>query len=304
MTLRELQYLIALADLRHFGKAAEACFVSQPSLSMQIKKLEDNLGVQLLERTNKSVLLTPIGRIIVERARELLKQTKDIQALAQMAKDPYQGECHLGVIPTLAPYLLPKIIPPLAKKFPQLSFYLREEQTALLLEKLKEGKLDAAFLALPLSDPHLSVSPLFEEEFLLAVAADHPLSQRKSIRSADLEGKEIFLLEEGHCMREQTLALCHRVYASESQHFQATSLETLRQMVIAKVGMTLMPQLACQPNPDIAYIPFAGADKPRRMVGLCWRQSSAKQLLLEDLTAQIRKFLAKSSAFLKMKTVA
>lgn len=291
MNTRDLKYLIALADNCHFGKAAQACFVSQPALSMQIKKLEESLGIKLLERTNKSVLLTDIGMVIAQRARLILTQVNEIREIAKLAKDPFSSELKIGIIPTLAPYLLPHIIPKLSKVFPKLSIYLVEEQTALLIEKLAHGKLDAAFLALPVEERNLTTSLLFQEEFLLALPPIHPLTKRKMIRQNDLIEKHLLLLEEGHCMREQTLTLCHQMRAHETRNFRATSLETLRHMVSAGVGITLMPSLACRPQSGIAYIPF-NAPKPERTIVIAFRKTTAKHALFETLTDEIRKILS------------
>ncbi len=290
MNTRDLEYLVALSDYRHFGKAAQACFVSQPALSMQIQRLEAVLGVKLLERGNKSVLLTDIGLAITERARHILTQVNEIYDLASLAKDPYSGELRIGVIPTLAPYLLPRIIPPLAQQFSKIHFYLVEEQTAYLMQKLKTGVLDAAFLALPVEEPQFITVPLFEEAFLLAVPKTHPLAEQKTIQQQDLTLQNLLLLEEGHCMRGQTLALCHQVQAFEVQNFRATSLETLRQMVASGNGITLMPQLARQANDGICYIPFS-PPKPVRSIGLCWRASSVKEGLFTAMVLSIKKIM-------------
>lgn len=292
MNTRDLQYLVALSEHLHFGKAAEACFVSQPALSMQIKKLEETLGATLLERTNKSVLLTETGLAIAERARHILNQIDEMRDLAKLAKDPYSGKLKIGIIPTLAPYLLPKIIPALSKKFPNVSFYLFEKQTSLLVEKLKIGKIDAAFLVDPIDEINFANTALFQEEFLLAVPHTHRLARQKNIKQNDLNDESILLLEEGHCMREQTLSLCYKMKASETQHFRATSLETLRHMVAAGNGITLIPKLAQQENDGIIYIPFATA-KPVRTIGLYWRNSTAKKILLESIAVEIKKILAK-----------
>ena len=292
MNTRDLQYLVALSDFCHFGKAAEACFVSQPALSMQIKKLEESLGIKLLERSNKSVLLTDTGIAIAERARQILNQVEEMRDLAKLAKDPYSGELKLGIIPTLAPYLLPLIITPLAKKFPKISFYLIEEQTSVLIEKLKMGKLDAAFLAYPAIETSFATALLFEEEFLLAAPNTHPLAKRKSIKQNDLYNQNVLLLEEGHCMREQTLALCRKMHVAETQNFRATSLETLRHMVAAGNGVTLMPKLAQQLHDGVSYIPFS-TPKPVRSIALYWRFSAAKKPLLEDISVQIKLLLTK-----------
>lgn len=294
MNIRDLKYLVAVADYGHFGKAAEACFVSQPALSMQLMKLEESLGVQLLERTNKSVLLTDHGAIIVERARQILNQVDEVRDIAKSATDPFSGELKLGVFPTLAPYLLPLIIPPLSKKFPKISFYLIEEQTAVLVEKLKKGEIHAALLAHPLSDKNLNETLLFEEEFLLAAPITHSLAKLKNIKQQHLENKNLLLLETGHCMRDQALALCHKMQAAETQNFRATSLETLRHMVSAGVGITLMPKLACTPSNSITYVPFTQS-KPTRTIALYYRENTAKKLLLENISAQIKIILSKKS---------
>ncbi|MES2142613.1 MAG: LysR substrate-binding domain-containing protein [Pseudomonadota bacterium] len=290
MNSRDLSYLVALDDYRHFGKAAKACFVSQPALSMQIKKLEKTLGVKLLERSNKSVLLTPTGIAITERARHILQQMEEIRELAKLAEDPYSGELKIGIIPTLAPYLLPLIIPSLANEFPKINFYLIEEQTTSLIQKLKLGQLDAAFLALPTQEPSFAYSVLFEEEFLLAVPKTHALSKRKKVKQEDLNNQPVLLLEEGHCMRGQTLDICQRMNASETQNFRATSLETLRHMVAAGNGITLIPKLAQQLNDTISYIPFS-PPKPKRLIGLVWRVSATKKTLLEEMATHIKKII-------------
>lgn len=292
MNTRDLKYLVALSDYNHFGKAAAACFVSQPALSMQIKKLEETLGIKLLERSNKSVFLTDAGIAITDHARQALNHVEAMRDLAKLAKGPYCGELKIGIIPTLAPYLLPLIVPFLSKKFPKISFYLVEEQTALLIEKLKIGKLDAAFLAHPIIKASFSTSLLFEEEFLLVVPSTHPLATRNTIKQNDLDKQSVLLLEEGHCMREQTLDLCHKMNVSERQNFRATSLETLRHMVAAGNGVTLMPRLAQQLNPSVSYVPFA-APKPTRSIGLYWRFSSAKKALLEVIATHVKKIMSK-----------
>ena len=298
MNLRDLKYLIALVDHGHFGKAADACFVSQPALSMQIKKLEETLGVSLIERTNKTFLLTATGKLIAEQARTVLAQVNTLHDVAKLAKDPFSGELHLGVIPTVAPYLLPHIIPGLMKAFPKLTLYLVEQQTHVLMQSMKQGKLDAAFLALPIAEDNMTSTALFDEEFMLAVPATHVLAKRKIVKQADLEDKTLLLLEDGHCMREQALSVCHRVHAVESKRFQATSLETLRHMVASGVGITLMPKLSCRENDGVCYLSFS-APKPTRTIGLSWRSSSAKQRLLDKMALEIKKMLAKQPVIIK-----
>ncbi len=291
MNIRDLKYLVAVADYRHFSKAAEACFVSQPALSMQIKKLEETLGVQLIERNNKNILLTETGKIIVQQAREILKSIDTMKLAAKQAKDPFSGTLHLGIIPTLAPYLLPHIFSKLSKKFPKLTIYLIEDITANLLVKLTEGKLDCALLALPVTEENFTEKPLFEEEFLLAVSTNHDLASHKSIHLSDLNHQKLLLLDEGHCLRTQTLQVCHQANAQESNTFRATSLETLRHMVSSSVGMTLMPKLACQLNDTIQYIPFA-SPKPKRTIGMIWRPSTCKTIVLNAVADEIKDIMA------------
>lgn len=299
MNIRDLKYLVALAEHCHFGKAAEACFVSQPALSMQIKKLEDVLGTKLIERTNKNIFLTDIGKLITQHARDILYRVDEVRELAKQAKDPYSGEFHLGVFPTLAPYLLPHIMPSLSKLFPNLTIYLIEETTSNLLTKLSEGKLDGALLALPVIDEDFVALPLFEEEFVLALPSNHKLAKRKYAKLTDLENNNLMLLTDGHCLRDQALAICHNVKAAESKKFRATSLETLRHMVAAKSGMTLMPKLACKSNDGISYVPF-NAPKPSRTIGMIWRPSSSKKILLENIVSQIRKIMLKQNKLVRV----
>lgn len=290
MNIRDLKYLVAIADHNHFGKAAEASFISQPALSMQIKKLEMTLGVQLIERTNKTVLLTEIGKTITELARDILYRVNSMKETAKLASDPCSCELHLGVIPTLGPYLLPYIIPSLTKIFPKLKIYLVEAQTENLKLRLKQGKLDAALFGLPLLDNDFEALPLFEEEVLLALPKTHVLSKRKTVRPSDLANQELMLLEDGHCLREMVLKLCEDASISANQHFQATSLETLRHMVASNVGITLMPKLSAGQNDDICFLPFH-SPKLTRTVGMIWRCSSAKKILIQLFVTEIRKIL-------------
>jgi LysR family hydrogen peroxide-inducible transcriptional activator len=294
MNIRDLQYLVALADHHHFGNAADACFVSQPALSMQIKKLDELVGVKLLERTNKSVLLTDSGTMIVERARQILNQVDEVREIAKAAKDPFSGELKIGIFPTLAPYLLPHIIAPIAKLFPKLSLYLVEEKTATLIEQLKQGKLHTAILALPLRETGFTTSLLFEEEFLLTVPHSHALAKRKVMKQQDLVNKDLLLLEEGHCMRDQVLSFCDSTHSSEAQNFRATSLETLRHMVAAGAGITLMPKLSSEGCDLASFIPF-NAPKPVRSIGLAWRSSTTKGVLLKEIAIQIKRILGEKN---------
>jgi LysR family transcriptional regulator, hydrogen peroxide-inducible genes activator len=247
MNLRDLRYLVALAEYRHFGRAAEACFVSQPTLSTQIKKIEDELGVTLVERAPRNVMLTPTGAEIAKRAQRVLAEVEQIRDIARRSLDPEAGTLKLGLFPTLGPYLLPHVVPLLRKRFPRLELLLTEEKTELLLHQLHEGRIDAALLALPLHEEQLHAEPLFEEPFVLAVPAGHALASRSVLRMRDLREQRLLLLDDGHCLREQALDVCQRAGAGEKDGFRATSLETLRQMVAAGVGITLLPLLAVQP---------------------------------------------------------
>lgn len=292
MNLKDLKYLVSVSEHRHFGKAAEACFVSQPALSMQIKKLEDTLGMQLFERTNKSVMLTESGMHIVEHAKQILNKIDEMYEIAKLSKDPYAGELRIGIFPTLAPYLLPLIMPKLAKKFPRVSFYLTEKKSPELVDLLRQGKLHAAFLALPILDNHFKIQPLFKEEFLLCTSSQHELSGKSVIKHRDLQSYDILLLDEGHCLREQALSFCHLMATDEVKGFRATSLETLRHMVGAGIGVTLMPKLACQKQSNLAYISFKDA-KPSREIGLVWRVSGVKNSLLSEIGDFVKELLCK-----------
>ena len=292
MNLRDLRYLVALAEHKHFGKAADASFVSQPTLSTQIKKLEDELEVALVERTPRKILLTDVGREIATRARGVLHEIDQIRAIARRTKDPEAGTLRLGIFPTLAPYLLPHVIPGLRERFPRLELLLVEEKTEVLLARLREGRLDAAVLALPLHDDQLHTEFLFDEPFVLAVPAGHALAHRKALSVDDLADQSLLLLEDGHCLRDQALDVCQLAGANERDGFRATSLETLRQMVAANVGITLLPMLAVRPpvvqSDAIHLLPFRGTP-PSRRIALVWRKSSAIVPFLENFAQTLQK---------------
>ena len=290
MNLRDLNYLVVLAEQGHFGKAAAKCFISQPTLSMQIKKLEQELGIALLERGSKSVLLTEVGVKVVEHARQILQQAGQLREVAALARDPEAAELRVGIIPTLAPYFLPQVIYPIIQTFPRLKLYLFEEQTAHLTTRLAQGTLDAAIVALPVIAPEYSAQHLFDEVFRLAVPFGHPLGKRKIIKPGDLANEKLLLLEEGHCLRDQALALCAQANALESRSFQGTSLETLRHMVAAGMGVTLMPELACTSSEQISYVAFA-PPKPQRAIGMLWRTSSVKIQLLTAVSGLIKQIM-------------
>ena len=299
MNLRDLKYLVAVAKHRHFGRAAEACFVSQPTLSTQLKKLEGRLGVTLIERAGKRVLLTPPGAAIVAEAEQALRHVDALVQIAAQHRHPLGGELRLGVIPTVAPYLLPKILPAVRSAFDELSLKLTEGQTATLLALLDGGDIDAAVLALPSGDIDAAVlalpsgatgvceRALYREPFLLAVGAAHPLAGRRGAILADLEAEAVLLLEDGHCLRDQALDVCKTHGAVENTNFRATSIETLREMVAANIGVTLMPLLAVKRDDGVRYAPFRDADPPQRQVGLIWRASSPRQALMEALAERL-----------------
>lgn len=291
MNLRDLKYLIAIAEYRHFGKAARECFVSQPTLSTQIKKLEDELGVILIERNNKQVLLTEVGEQIIAKARHILKNVDEVREIAAQYKDPDSGRISLAAIPTLAPYLLPHIVPAIRQQLPKLQIMLYELQTAHCVRRLENGELDAALLALPFQDGSLRHEPLFEEPFVAATAPANPLAKRKHLKLMDLAGEEILLLEEGHCLRDQALDLCSKIDAREIAGFRATSLETLRQMIVSGIGTTLIPKLATvdkiSNQLSIRYIPFEEPAPGRRIV-LAYRDTYHRVPILKKIADTIR----------------
>ena len=291
MNLRALQYFVKLADLRHFSKAADACFVSQPTLSTQIKKLEDELGVQLVERSPKNIMLTQVGVEVAERARLVLSDIEQIRKVARRSENPADGELRLGLFPTLAPYYLPHVVPSVRKLYPNLRLQLAEEKTEDILRMLRKGELDAALLALPLNDDGLEMEILFEEPFVLALPSNHPLADRDDITLRDLDGEELLLLEEGHCLREHALEVCALAGAHERVDFHATSMETLRQMVAADVGVTLMPMLAVKPPiAETSNLEISGFAEPApsRTIALVWRSSSAYSDFLRELAECLR----------------
>ncbi len=291
MNLRDLRYLVALADVKHFGRAAEASFVSQPTLSTQLMKFEAELGVSLIERNPRNVMLTPVGEAVVARARAILREADEIKNIARRSKDPESGMVKLGIFPTLGPYLLPHIIPPIITRFPKLELILIEEKTEVILKKLHDGELDCGILALPIHDDGLHVEFLFEEDFILAVPKAHPFAKMKKAKLADLADERLLLLDDGHCLREQALEVCHMAGAGEKSGFRATSLETLRHMVAAKVGMTLLPALTVHPpspNSDaVTLVPFS-EPVPHRRIAMVWRRSSALSAFLHQIVPLVK----------------
>ncbi len=283
MNIRDLKYFLAVAELEHFGQAAEQCFVSQPTLSGQIKKLEEELDVKLLERTNRRVLLTETGVQIAKSARRILREVDTIQEIAESSNDPLSGKFRLGAFPTLATYIFPELVTRIRDVLPNIRPILVEEKTATLLDKLKNGDIDAALLALPIYDDFLVSQTLFDDEFFLAVPCDHELTEHKSIDQKMLSRHKLLLLEEGHCLRDQALEVCQLHGISEEQDFKATGMETLRQMVKASTGITFIPKIAVhEDEPGIKYIPFK-SPAPSRTIGLVWRKTTAREVVMNKL---------------------
>lgn len=282
MNLRELEYVVAVADLRSFSAAAERCCVSQPTLSVQVKKLEEQLGAELFERTNKRVMLTDVGAAVVSAARRILVEVDTIKQVARAAHDPLAGAFRLGAFPTLASYLFPDLVPRLTAAAPNLKLILVEEKTDILANKLRRGEIDAALLALPVEDDGLAVRALFEDPFHFAVWADHPMAGAAAAPIKAMGDWPLLLLEEGHCLRAQALDVCELAGAEDEPDMRATSLETLRQMVRAGTGVTLMPEIAVPLRGDdgVRYIPFEG-EPPARTIGLVHRKSFKRDALVD-----------------------
>lgn len=295
MNLRDLRYFVALADTRHFGKAAERSFVSQPTLSAQIKKLETYLGVQLIERQPRNVALTETGTKILPLARRILQESDEIVSLARNEHDPLSGKLKLALIPTIGPYLLPVVARKLRKQLPRLKLMLYEHQTQPLLEKLRAGDIDVGILALPVPLDGLEVRPLYDESFMLAVPNNSPLAKRSNVKVDDLEGETLLLLEDGHCLRDQALDVCSRIDVKESDDYRATSLETLRQMVAAGLGITLLPELATRgpfgSGQGLTVKTFA-RPIPSRSVGAVWRKSTARTAAIDAVCEVIHSSMA------------
>ena len=280
MTLTELRYLVAVARERHFGKAAEACFVSQPTLSVAIKKLEEELDVKLFERGSNEVTATPLGLEIVRQAQVVLEQVADLKEIARRGNDPVSGPLRLGVIYTIAPYLLPDLVQLSIARAPQMPLILQENFTVKLLEMLRAGEIDVAVLAEPFPDAGLATAALYDEPFQIAVPKKHTLARRKRISAEELKNETLLLLGTGHCFRDHVLEVCPE-YAGFSSNadgirksFEGSSLETIKYMVAAGMGVTVVPQLSVPAEPDrhIAYIPFADP-VPKRRIVLAWRRS-------------------------------
>jgi LysR family hydrogen peroxide-inducible transcriptional activator len=292
MTLTQLKYLVAVARERHFARAAAACFVSQPTLSVAVKKLEEELGVAVFERGTADVGLTDVGKQVVAQAQRVLEQANAIGEIARQGKDPLSGPLRLGLIYTIGPYLLPQLVPALHKLAPQMPLFVEETFTARLLELLKQGEIDAAILALPFAEPGIEIAPLYDEDFVVALPAGHAWEKRKSIAADDLKKDTMLLLGAGHCFRDQVLQVCPEISRFSTpgegmqRTFEGSSLETIRHMVASGVGITVMPASAVpDPVPKgslLSYRPFT-RPAPERRVVLAWRASYTRVAAIEAI---------------------
>ncbi|MDC7124319.1 MAG: LysR substrate-binding domain-containing protein [Spirochaetales bacterium] len=288
MNLREIEYFVSVAELGHFGKAADKCCVTQPTLSGQLKKLEDELGQPLFDRNTRSVSLTSFGEEAFVIAKKIMYEFNNFQQLSEQINDPFSGELKLGAFPTLCPWLFPKLAPFFKKTYPLTHFLLIEEKSPVLSKMLEDGEIDAAILAIPDGGKGIEMLPLFSEPFYALVFENHPWAHRKKIPTEDLENQKLLLLEDGHCLRNQALDLCHKYGGDEEGTFRATSLETLRQMVRLEQGITLIPQLAVPEieESNLKYIPFSTTDA-RRDIGIFFRSTHPKKKFFEDFAHQI-----------------
>ena len=277
VTLRQLQYLLAIQNTKNFVKAAKMCHVTQPTLSMQLQQLEENLGTRLVERAQKKVMMTAIGDQVADIAQEMLASAQKIEEVCRRSEALLEGQIVLGVIPTVAPYYLPKLLPALHQAYPKLRLYLKEDQTEKLSEMLENGEIDVALLALPVDDK-FAEKVIFEEDFVVALPVGHPLTKKDQITVKDVQKEGLMLLEEGHCLREQALEVCKMLPSSKTDgaDFRATSLETLKHMVSSGLGVTLLPQFAVDEGQGYVTKPFKDP-VPTRKIGLLFRRTSPRK---------------------------
>ena len=296
MTLTELKYIVAVARAKHFGHAAEACFVAQPTLSVAIKKLEDELGVVLFERGGAEISVTPLGAQIIAQAERVLEQTAAIKELAKQNKDPLAGPLRLGVIYTIGPYLLPPLVKAMIDQVPQMPLILQENFTVKLLELLRQGELDVAIMALPLPEHGMSMQTLYDEPFVVAMPRHHPWTARKHIAAQDLKSETMLLLGNGHCFRDQVLEVCPEMARFSSpgngmqRTFEVSSLETIRHMVASGIGLTVLPRASVPdmqaPDGMLEYRPF-DEPAPSRRVVMLWRKSFTRKAAIDALCTAI-----------------
>ncbi|RZO80282.1 MAG: hydrogen peroxide-inducible genes activator [Halieaceae bacterium] len=285
-TLKQLRYLCAVAEHQHFGQAASACHVSQSTLSAGILELEESLGISLVERNNRKVFLTSLGEEVVGRARDLLVDVEDLVSLCAGAGTPFQGRMRMGVIPTVAPYLLPGLLGQVRQQHPDFKLFIREDLSQPLVDGLLAGELDVLLLALPFPAEQVETMTLFEDDFFLACPHEHPLATRSTLRSADLRGEPLLLLEEGHCLREHALEACKLRDSQITVPYQATSLATIVQMVANGIGITLLPGMAVESgiatNTSLAVRPFDQTNVTRQ-IGLMWRKKTPRRVEFRQL---------------------
>lgn len=279
-TIKQLRYLCAVVEHGHFGKAARACHVSQSTLSAGILELEEVLGASLLERNNRNLVLTALGEAVVDRARALLLDVEDMVALCHASTQPFSGSLRIGVIPTIAPFMLPGLLKALRLAHPKFTPFIREDQSQPLIDALHRGELDILLLALPFPAEGVDTMPLFRDQFLLASPCDHPLSGREKLCTEDLRGQDLLLLEDGHCLREHALEACKLRDSDVMQPYQATSLNTVLQMVASGIGLTLLPEMAAGaglvPASEVTLTEFTAEDVARQ-IGLMWRRKTPRQ---------------------------
>lgn len=305
MTLTELKYAVALAREKHFGHAAAACFVSQPTLSVAIKKLEEELGVVLFERSMQDVVVTPVGEQVVAQAQAVLSQVAAIKEMAVQNRDPLNGALHLGVIYSIAPYILPQLMAHTFQKFPQMPLVVQENYTHNLLERVKQGRIDAAIVALPIAEAGLEIAPLYDESFFVALPKTHPLVEQAQVSNRQLQKDPLLVLGAGHCFRDHVLESTPNahVYQVEEdgvqRNFEGSSLETLRFMAAAGIGITVLPALAVvghEHDAQLRYIPLVGTkkktavkiDAPHRRVVLVWRKQYSRHAACLALAQAVR----------------
>ena len=292
MTLTEMRYIVALARERHFGKAAEACHVSQPTLSVALKKVEGQLGAALFERTANEVRITVLGERIVAQARRVLEEAVKLEEIAESTGDPLTGQLRVGIIYTIAPYLLPQLIPALSREAPRMPLFLKEDFTGNLIPALKAGELDVIVIALPFTEPGLVAQAVYDEPFRVVVPASHPWAQRMDISADELDGQNLLLLGQGNCFRDQVLESCPRLTAPDAlEHsLEGSSLETIRYMVASGAGVAVMPSTAADPligrEPMVRVLPFAGV-QPKRTVGLVWRVTFPRPQAIDAMRAAL-----------------
>ncbi|MEZ8019207.1 DNA-binding transcriptional regulator OxyR [Vibrio splendidus] len=297
MNIRDFEYLVALAEHKHFRKAAEACFVSQPTLSGQIRKLEDEIGLQLTERSPRKVIFTESGLQLVEQAKRILNEVKTFKDMASGHGEAMTGPMHIGFIPTVGPYILPKIIPYLKESFPDLELYLHEAQTHQLVSQLEDGKLDCLVLAAVDETAAFKEIDVYDEPLSVAVPCDHEWAQQDTVDMLQLNGQTVLALGDGHCLRDQALGFCFAAGAKDDERFKATSLETLRNMVAAGAGITLLPQLSVpkeKQKDGVCYVPAVNPTPSRRIV-VAYRPGSPLKGRFEQLAESIRTQLDKTA---------